>query len=1419
MVTLENGLFLLLQAFSSGVAGYITNKYAVNMIFKEYTPLKIGGAVKKNKEKFIEEISDLVERDIINSETLREKVLGENFKLAMENVGEDFLKESLYEVFENKKIEEIPGWSETLINGEKFLKDSLKGVLPQLITNIGENIKLEKLLSEKQISHIVDKAYKEIVTNIESNDELKHLLSDLYEEQGEVYLSQLISKDSGEKVTRIISCEIMNSIDDLLDNNKETKSLIDKSLSLIDIKSLLKNLQKTIGTKTIDDILSEEEFNKLSLIIYEKLDELIKSEDGKIKLEDIAKEVFASAKDIDLTVFEILPIHFGRISSEYVADLIKKAIPYLSSWISKNKTKIENMIDESILESIDNIDDDLRKSMVSKVKDSMLLDFASKNQIVDKIVNFLEEYRISEEDSYKLYSKIIKFLEETKIKDLVVLLEENNLINEEKVINIVLDKWDTEGKELSKIFLKRQTSKTLNKLIDQDLNKLFNKNIKPKLYDLIINNKAKIISYLDKAIFNLVHDKIESLLNSKIKNLVNKDKVDEFSSLLPNKIVNILNKNNINYKKIINKEISDYIKNIKIQDLLSENEEKIINSITEKTVDFTKKEANKYKSYEVKDLLNKINSKEDLPKEISNKLYGNIKNNLPTIVDGRVKKLIYDNLIKLDEEEICNIAQSFMGKQLKPLSTFGAFLGTIVGLIFGITMTNINGSYGFYNNVTNTLIACFLMGVVGIMTNVIALWMIFCPYEKNKFVSKIPLFKVFSIGYIPSHKNSFASGMAYFIDNELLSGNRVVNSFESQKDNFKNHIISNIKDSHYMVIIDFVRYKKHSLAKKIYGTILKLVKKNNNNNRICSGIGNRLLDIECGRFVSIDFVNNKANDLIEIINQREDKIIGYLEEKLKTNKSLQDVLPEELITTVNNKIEKQINDYINKNMENSYVEDIVKNIIFKNEKTYNYIMDKSIKDIISEKSLLSIQNSVKTDKFINITLLNLKDQLNSYLQNYLGTEFQEEQKFDELLGGKIKEKLDNNIYNITDVASEKLISYIKDNNELISSMVVKIVRKNLNFFVKMAYDFADGDGLVKDVVNIVINNKIENLILDDKDQLCIILNNYFEKEIYSSKVKDLGLKSTEINTSLLLDRLVFSLKQNENFKNNMHSGSDLVINNICEIKAKKISEIVELNNLQETYDKYKELINITSKNIIDNLNGNKEEANEFLRELLEEKVLKHFYSINLLEISWELNKDDVTYVVDNILDKINSSEVANYHVLQICRSIYISSIRNSKLNSLIDKEILESDINDNLNLILEDKDFNYKNRVVVESIIDLLLDDKLNFITEDFKLYVTNNIIDSGFSTIEKNIIPMLRSLDLQSITLEEVDKMHPKEIHELFKSFAGDFFIKLYIYGGFGLIFGINVYLSIVLFIIDIIYTKKIDSKVEESQYKLFRE
>ena len=104
MANIQDILFIFMQGFSGAVAGYITNKYAVNMIFKEYTPLKIGGAVKKNKVKFIEEISELVEKDIINSETLIGSIESKDFSDVIDSACIDFMTNSLNDVFNGVKL-------------------------------------------------------------------------------------------------------------------------------------------------------------------------------------------------------------------------------------------------------------------------------------------------------------------------------------------------------------------------------------------------------------------------------------------------------------------------------------------------------------------------------------------------------------------------------------------------------------------------------------------------------------------------------------------------------------------------------------------------------------------------------------------------------------------------------------------------------------------------------------------------------------------------------------------------------------------------------------------------------------------------------------------------------------------------------------------------------------------------------------------------------------------------------------------------------------------------------------------------------------------------------------------------------------------------------------------------------------------
>ena len=63
MLNITNILLWFLQGTSGAIAGYITNKYAVNMLFKEYTPFRIGdkvilpykfgGVIKNRKLKWI----------------------------------------------------------------------------------------------------------------------------------------------------------------------------------------------------------------------------------------------------------------------------------------------------------------------------------------------------------------------------------------------------------------------------------------------------------------------------------------------------------------------------------------------------------------------------------------------------------------------------------------------------------------------------------------------------------------------------------------------------------------------------------------------------------------------------------------------------------------------------------------------------------------------------------------------------------------------------------------------------------------------------------------------------------------------------------------------------------------------------------------------------------------------------------------------------------------------------------------------------------------------------------------------------------------------------------------------------------------------------------------------------------------------
>ena len=405
-----NPLFLILQSISGGVAGYITNKYAVNMLFKEYTPLKLGGVVKKNKEKFIDEISTLVEKDIINGKTLKEHIHGEEFKKQLDVTVEEFWNSGLKEAFNDVKIKDISYFEESKESIMEFTEAKMKLISDKLLKNIVDNIEITEILSAKHIVYITDIVYEEILKYIKSNDKVSILLKDIYHQNNNLILKDIINEDVKIKIESIIEELIINSLENIFDDEEKLLNILGKIYEAIDIDEIINSLFKTIASNTLNDYFSPVEKKQISSALFAKGCTFINSDKGTDSLKNILNEIIKIAKELDFTLYELLPEESAINLSRFIEEITIKVIPSISQWIRFNKNEVNEIIEESIDESIEGMDGSIKRIIVQKVRESLFSDISEKASVVDKIISYIDEYEMNEESVKKISEGIITYL-------------------------------------------------------------------------------------------------------------------------------------------------------------------------------------------------------------------------------------------------------------------------------------------------------------------------------------------------------------------------------------------------------------------------------------------------------------------------------------------------------------------------------------------------------------------------------------------------------------------------------------------------------------------------------------------------------------------------------------------------------------------------------------------------------------------------------------------------------------------------------------------------------------------------------------------------------------------------------------------------------------------------------------------------
>ncbi|WP_026886255.1 DUF445 family protein [Clostridium beijerinckii] len=1406
-------IFLLVfQGFSGGVAGYITNKYAVDMLFKEYTPLKLGGVIKKKKEKFVEEISELVERDIINADTLKAEISNININAYIEQIAQTFFEEQLSNSLGNTKIAEIDGFSDSILKSEAFIRNNLNILLPELIDGLMSNVDLKDILSEKQISKIINSGYELLICELENTNAVDEFISNLYKENSNMTLADVFPKEVQKKlIDNIIECVEKIFNDDILSDEKSCKMFLDNILLNINVDATLVKLQEFIGDRYINNFITETEQEEVISKLFIKITEFINSSEGRELILKIISEIVLIGKNIDFTIYEILPEGMEKSLTSFIKTVIPKIMPYILEWISSNKSSLDEMIESSIDEAIQDIDESIKKLIISKVRNALMGDVSSKNNIVNKIISYINN-NFDDESSDKIVYSIIDYLKRTKIKNIVESLEEYNLVTSDEIAEVITKGFTVHGKNLLRVIIKSQFSKKVNEIAKLDLLKLFHTKLKPMLYEGIFKNRKRLCKNINGLVGRFINSKSDEIFHKNLSELFKDNSAINISNKFSIWTNKLLRKNKNTYSKRLEDIILLNVKKLKIGDILSKYNVNILEYIVDNSVLLCKETVDKYKNYEVKELINKGFNKNQLSRILINEGYPSLISKLPSLLNGNIKKIAKNSLSKYDEDEICDIVQDFMGSQLKPLSVFGAVLGTIVGIMYQLIFPNSIGRYGFPSNIFNGVLSLGVMAFIGYITNVVALWMIFHPYKENKIVSKIPFFKKFALGYIPANKNQFAMGMAKLIDEELLNKEEINKSFRSHKDNMSSVLMILVKNNNYQILVNFFKDKKKDFIECIYEVILKYC---NSNSDLSKRITNRLKESRFDDLIKKSYILNTIPKLINSISNSKSSLTKFVENKISSNYKISDVISEDILIEIQNYIEKESNRLIQNNLSTIKKVDFIELITKEYKDYYSVAIKQSCKEVIGKDSIEKAKVNIGRNiykYFSNDFKIYLENMVSQYLCNGLD----ENNDIGSMFNGKVKDIIDNNLYPITRYFSNKLIAYLKMNKNIITENVQETIKSELNFFEKIAYATFGGDDIAYRVVDIILNKKFPLMLREETERLINAAKVTLNESIYPIRVSELKIEAEGFNIRILINNLFEQFDKNVDVERYIYNGSNLILDSLVEAPLSEYLELFGLSNLDLVYKKFFNEINIIEEDIYNSININKDKLSRTIKDFFNENLVNNLFDEYSSVIFKGINSTEIENCINNVLRVVSGSKGTNESVSIFIDEFYVNTLSGLKVKQIIDASTLSKDLDMSIKYAFANSEFNQKIMMAIENLVQNAINNNFYFIEDSSKDYLISKMIQTGLNSVSDCIVPILREINLKNISNKQIELLNPKEIDIMFNSFAGDFFNKLRLYGVFGFVFGINAGLSFILWIIDWKYSKKYNPKNAEDLKEL---
>ncbi|PIH03832.1 DUF445 family protein [Clostridium combesii] len=348
------------------------------------------------------------------------------------------------------------------------------------------------------------------------------------------------------------------------------------------------------------------------------------------------------------------------------------------------------------------------------------------------------------------------------------------------------------------------------------------------------------------------------------------------------------------------------------------------------------------------------------------------------------------------------------------------------------------------------LIASIIGGIIGYLTNWIAIKMLFRPYEEKRiFGMKVP----FTPGLIPKEKTRIAKSVGNAIGEHLLSSEIIVKSLCSE--NMNNRLKIWIRQKVYSLITtkktledkfkEFLDYKYDYFINALKASLSKLTINNLKNEKNRDKV-KQIIKIKLDKILSL-----KGNHITNnyIYKQIKRGLINNTNEYLKSN-NFKEVLKGLIIENI--KDEEVLNKKIGNIIPNNFTSNIKVYVYRKKDNLSNYIneMLKEEVNINKLKNILRevINNNVNSFMSMFIDVNAISDKTIVFLEGYLQREETKEEmvslvnkSIDKILDTDLQDIIENIPENNKDVIVDETVDILCQkfqNTEMILEMIEKI---------------------------------------------------------------------------------------------------------------------------------------------------------------------------------------------------------------------------------------------------------------------------------------------------------------------------------------------------------------------------------------------